>query len=81
MNEKYFLGYPLFNKIRNSNLQAYNRANIYMNIKERHGTVPAERYIQKLDRNGQLAVLTMMAQFHRNGYEQTRRDIMRKEVA
>lgn len=81
MNEKYFLGYPLFNKTRNPNLQAYNRANIYMNIKERHGTVPAERYVQKLDRNGQLGVLTMMGRFHRDGYEQTRRDIMRKEIA
>lgn len=81
MNETYFLGYPLFNKIRNPNLQAYNRANIYMNIKERHGTVPAERYIKKLDRNGQLGVLTMMGRFHRDGYEQTRRDIMRKEIA
>lgn len=76
-----FLGYPLFNKIRNPNLQAYNRANMYMNIKERHGSVPAERYIKKLDRNGQIGVLKMMSRFAQYGYEQTRRDIMRKEVA
>lgn len=79
MNE--YMGFPLFNKIRNPNLQAYNRANIYMNIKERHGTVPAERYIKKIDRNGQLAVFTMMKRFHTDGFEQTRRDIMREEIA
>lgn len=76
-----FLGYPLFNKIRNPNLQAYNRANIYMNIKERHGSVPAERYIKRLDRNGQLNLYTMMKRFNDDGFEQVRRDVMRKEIA
>lgn len=76
-----FMNYPLFNDVRNPYIRAYNRSNIYMNIKERHGTVPAERYIKKLDRNGQLAVFSMMRRFHEDGFEQTRRDIMRKEVA
>lgn len=76
-----FMGYPLFINIRNPNLRAYNQANMYMNIRDRHGTVPAERYIKKLDRNGMLAVFTMMRRFHEDGYEQTRRDIMRKEIA
>lgn len=79
MNE--FMGYPLFNKLRNKTLQAFNRANIYMNIKERHGSVPADRYIQRIDRNGQLAVFTMMKRFHEDGFEQVRRDIMREEIA
>ncbi len=73
-----FMGYPLFNKIRNPILRAYNQANIYINIKERHGSVPAERYLKKLNRNEQLSVFTMMKRFHDDGYKQTRRNIMRE---
>jgi len=76
-----FLGYPLFNNVRNPVLRAYNRANIYINIKERHGSVPAERYLKKFDRNGLLSLFTMMKRINTDGYEQTRRNVMREEIA
>ena len=76
-----FMGYPLFENVRNPVLRSYNRANIYINIKERHGSVPAERYLKKLDRNELLSVYTMMKRIHTDGYEQTRRNVMREEIA
>lgn len=79
MNE--YLGYPLFNKIRKPTLRAYNRANVFLNIRERHGRVLAERYLTKLDRAGQIDVYNMMKRFHENGFEQTRRDLNRGEFA
>jgi len=76
-----FMNYPLFNDVRNPVLRSYNRANIYINIKERHGSVPAERYLKKLGRNALLEVFTMMKRIHTDGYEQTRRNVMREEIA
>lgn len=76
-----FNGYGVFTDIRNPTIRAYNRANTYLNIKERHGPEVGRRYLKKFDRNGQLAVASMMATIHRDGYEQTRRNIMRANNA
>ena len=72
-----FNGYGLFNDVRKPVLQAYNRANTYLNINERHGKEVGMRYLRKFDRNGQLAIFSIMKRIHVSGYEQTRRDIMR----
>lgn len=76
-----FMGYSFFNEIRSNTLQAYNRANIYLNIKERHGIEHARRYLKKMNRNSMLAVATMMYRFHNDGYENVRRSIIRERNA
>ena len=72
-----FNGYSLFNEIRNVTLRAYNRANTYINIKERHGPVVGMRYLKKLDRANKIEVYKVMQAVHRQGFEQTRRNILR----
>lgn len=72
-----FNGYSLFNEIRNPILRSYNRANTYMNIKERHGNEVAKKYLKKFGRNDILGIHSVMAVIHRDGYEQTRRNLIR----
>lgn len=79
MNE--YLGYPLFNKVRKPNLRTFNRVNTFLNIKDRHGSVPANRYLQKIDREGQIDIYKMMKQVNEIGFEQVRRDLNRGEFA
>lgn len=72
-----FNGYSLFNEIRNPTLRSYNRANTYMNIKDRHGPEVGKRYLKKFGRNDILGIYSIMAAIHRDGFEQTRRNFMR----
>lgn len=72
-----FNGYSLFNDIRNPILRSYNRANTYMNIKERHGSEVGKKYLKKFDRNNQLGIFSIMRVIHRDGFEQTRRNLIR----
>lgn len=71
------MGFPLFKNIRNPKLRSFNRANIFMNIKERYGREVAFNYLRKINRKGQEAVFDMMYLIHMNGFEQTRRDLLR----
>lgn len=74
-------GYPLFHDVSNPTLRSYNRANIFINIKDRYGIHLARKYAQRFKKTEQVRILTMMERFHTNGFEQTRRDILRnKEV-
>lgn len=77
MNE--YLGYPLFNKLRKRNLRTFNRVNVFLNIKERHGSVLANRYLTKIDRDGQIDIYKMMKRINKDGFEQVRRDLNRGE--
>lgn len=76
-----FNGYSLFNDVRNPILRSYNRANTYLNIKDRHGIEVGRRYLKRFDRNAQLGILSMMKRIFTDGYEQTRRNIMRANNA
>lgn len=72
-----FNGYSLFNEIRNPILRSYNRANTYMNIKERHGKEVGMKYLKKFDHNGKLGIFSVMSVIARDGFEQTRRNLIR----
>lgn len=74
------LNYPNFSDIRNVTLKAYNRANIYMNITERHGSEVARKYVKQFNTNDQLSIFTMMKNFNENGFENTRRSFIREGV-
>lgn len=74
---KNFNGYALFDHVRDPNLRTYNRINVYLNVKERHGQEVGRNYLRQFDRNEQWAILTMLADIYRVGYEQFRRNMMR----
>jgi hypothetical protein len=76
-----FNGYPLFFDVRNPILRAYNRINIYLNIKERYGVKPADRYLKKFNRDDKVSIFQLMQRINRDGFEQVRRDLRRnKEI-
>ena len=72
-----FNGYSLFNEIRNPTLRSYNRANTYMNIKDRHGPEVGKRYLKKFGKTDLLSIYSIMVTIARDGFEQTRRNFMR----
>lgn len=74
---KNFNGYGLFDDIRDVNLRTYNRINVYLNVKERHGPEVGQNYLKQFKKNELLSIFSMMAEMHRTGYEQFRRDFMR----
>jgi hypothetical protein len=76
-----FNGYSLFTEVRNPVLRSYNRANTYLNIKDRHGVEVGKRYLKKFDRNGLLGLYSIMSLIAKDGFEQTRRNIMRANNA
>lgn len=76
-----FNGYSLFTEIRSPILRSYNRANTYLNIKDRHGPEVGKKYLKKFDRNNLLGIYSIMSLIAKDGYEQTRRNIMRKNNA
>jgi len=72
-----FNGYGLFKDILNPTLRSWNRINVFLNIRQNHGSVVAKNYLKKFHRNEQLAIYTMMNRIHQDGYEQVRRNISR----
>lgn len=76
-----FNGYSLFTDVINPTIRAWNRANTVYNIKERHGDKVASNYVEKLERNEQLAVFSTMITVSREGYENVRRSIFREANA
>lgn len=73
-----FMGYSLFEDILNPSIRAWNRANTVYNIKERHGSVVASKYVSKFDKHAMFAIFTVMATVERNGYENVRRQIFKE---
>jgi hypothetical protein len=74
---KNFNGYALFDNIRDTNLRTYNRINVYLNVKERHGPDVGRSYLKQFKKNEMLEIYSMMSEMHRVGFEQFRRDFMR----
>lgn len=76
------MSFPLYHDVLNPTLRTWNRVNTLFNIKElvKNNSVAVE-YMKQLERNDQLAVWTMCLYIIRNGYETTRREIMRNNNA
>lgn len=74
-----FTGYSLFNEVRNPTLRAWNRLNAIFNMKELiKNNAMAVNYMKKFNHKDQVAIAVLAAQITKNGYENTRREIMRK---
>ncbi len=74
---KNFNGYGLFYNIRNKDLRTYNRINVYLNVRERHGNEVAKNYLKKFNRKEQWYIYAMLNEMKQVGYEQYRRDVLR----
>jgi hypothetical protein len=72
-----FHGYSYFKDVQDLKLRDWNRYNVFLNIKEKHGNKLSDEYISKLERK-ELVRLTKLAwKINSVGYEQYRRDLMR----
>lgn len=79
--ENEFMGYSLFDDVLNPSVRAWNRANTVYNIKERHGSVVATKYVSKFDKLAQFAIFTVMTTVESKGYENVRRTIFKENNA
>ena len=76
-----FNGYGLFNDIRDDDLRTYNRINVFLNIRDRHGPVVSHGYLRKFSRMDQISIFKMMSQIRIVGFEQFRRNFLRTRNA
>lgn len=76
-----FNGYGLFNDIRDDQLRTYNRINVFLNIRDRHGPHVSHGYLRKFSRPDQINIFKMMSQIKITGYEQFRRNLIRERNA
>lgn len=75
---KNFNGYALFDHIRHPKIRTYNRVNVYMNVRDRHGIEVGRNYLNQFKRREQFEIFEMLKEINQIGYEQYRRDIMRE---
>lgn len=77
-----FKGYSTFDEIKNPVLRTWNRMNIIFNMKESFkDNNMVTRYMQKFSREDQLAIGFLAIKIKKNGYENTRREIIRNNNA
>jgi hypothetical protein len=73
-----FASYSTYTEVKSPILRAWNRLNTIFNMKELLGNDKlAVRYMKKFPREDQLAIWALSARIIQNGYENTRREIMR----
>lgn len=75
-----YRGYNLFNDVANSTIRTWNRLNTIFNIKEEHGNAIAVGYTKQLSKEDGASILLMANYVTAKGYENTRREIFKKEV-
>ena len=76
-----FKGYSFFDEIKNPIVKAWNRLNTIYNMKEQGGNTLATKYADMFDKFERIQIMTLAMAVQRDGYEQTRRTIMREEFA
>jgi hypothetical protein len=71
-------GYSTFDEISNATLRAWNRLNVVFNIKEiLRNNAMAVNYVKQFDKKDQIAIAVLAVKITKNGYENTRREIMK----
>lgn len=76
-----FNGLPLFNTVLNKDLRAWNRLNVIFNMKEMLNNSRAQEYVTQFKGSDLVEIGKMAIRVKKNGYENTRREIMRKNNA
>ena len=71
--------YSTFDEIRDPNLRTWNRLNAMFNMKEVFGeqSQMALNYLKKFTQQDRILLAKMAININQNGYENTRREIMR----
>jgi hypothetical protein len=76
-----FNGLPLFNTVLNKDLRAWNRLNVIFNMKEMLNNSRAQEYATQFKGSDLVEIGKMAIRVKKNGYENTRREIIRKNNA
>jgi hypothetical protein len=73
-----FNGYPTFDEVRNPVLRAWNRLNTFFNMKEfLKNSEMGREYMKQFNHQDQVAIAMLASKVSKDGYENTRREIMR----
>jgi len=73
-----FNGYSSFDEVASPLLRAWNRLNVVFNMKEiLRNNAMAVNYVKQFDKKDQIAIAVLAAKITKNGYENTRREIMK----
>ncbi len=72
--------FSTFDEIHNPSLRTWNRLNVMFNMKEVFGpqSQMALNYLKKFTQVDRILIAKMAIEIGKNGYENTRREIMRK---
>ena len=72
--------YSTFDEIRDPTLRTWNRLNVMFNMKEVFGpqSQMSLNYLKKFSQGDRVLLAKMAIDIGKNGYENTRREIMRK---
>ena len=75
--------FPTFDEVRNPTLRTWNRLNIMFNMKEIFGPQSrmALNYLKKFSAKDQTDLAKLAIIVNKNGYENTRREIVRNNNA
>lgn len=77
-----FNGFPTYHDVRDPIIRAWNRINTIFNMKEiLRNNAMSVAYMKKFNRADQLAIGMLAIKIKKNGFENTRREIMRKNNA
>lgn len=68
---------PTFNDVKDPILRTWNRLNIIYNMKEMANNHLSTRYAERFNKKDKIALLRMAAKVANDGYENTRREILR----
>lgn len=72
---------PTFDDIMEPKLQAWNRLNIIFNLKENVNDNAVSEYTKQFTKEGKFAIFSLAAYITKHGYENTRREIFKEELA
>ncbi len=73
--------YPTFHEITDPKLRAWNRLNVIFNMKETVGNAASVDYSKQFDKQDKIAIVLLAAKVIKQGYENVRREFIRKEFA
>ena len=75
-NDTTYNGYPLFNGLTNTNLQAWNRLAVYFNIISAVGMEEAKSYLQKFNDFDRQRIKGVAERVKQRGYTTVRREVL-----
>lgn len=73
--------YPSFKEITDPKLRAWNRLNVIFNIKEAVHNAAATEYAKQFSKEDKFMIVLLSAKIVKEGYENVRREFLKKEYA